>query len=89
VPDNPPPLIEFPCRFDLKVMGAAAPGFELLVIGIVERHCGPIDEQSWRTRPSRNQRYLSVTVTVTARDQSHLDDLYRELSAHERILMVL
>lgn len=87
--DPPASLLEFPCRFDLKVMGAAGPGFEALVLDIVARHCGPLDEACWRTRPSRNQRYLAITVTVTARDQDHLDGLYRELSAHERILMVL
>lgn len=70
-------------------MGEAAAGFELLVLGIVERHCGPIDDQSWRARPSRNKRYLAMTVTVMARDRDHLDGLYGELSAHERILMVL
>lgn len=40
-------------------------------------------------RPSRNGRYLSVTVTVRAVSQEQLDAIYRELSSSEAVLMAL
>lgn len=80
---------EFPCDFPIKVMGLADNDFDALVVGIVIRHVGDIKEGAVAVRASRNGKYVSVTVTFEARDQAQLDALYRELSGHERILMVL
>jgi putative lipoic acid-binding regulatory protein len=33
-------LLEFPCRFPIKVMGAATDDFRSLVLGIITRHFG-------------------------------------------------
>ncbi len=81
--------LTFPCDFPLKIMGRAAPDFDLLVHAIVVRHVGAVAEGALRVRASSGGNYLAVTVTVRAESQEQLDALYRELSAHERILMVL
>ena len=57
--------------------------------GGVIRHVGDINEGAVAIRPSKNGKYVSVTVTFEAQGKEQLDELYRELSAHERILMVL
>lgn len=80
---------EFPCEFPIKVMGIADNDFDALVVEIVIRHIGDINEGAVAIRPSRNGQYVSVTVTFEAQDQVQLDKLYRELSDHERVLMVL
>lgn len=82
------PLV-FPCEFPLKVMGRAAPDFTALVHEIVSRHVGTLDADALRSRASRNGSYLAVTVTFEAHSRVQLDRLYEELTAHERILMVL
>jgi putative lipoic acid-binding regulatory protein len=81
--------LQFPCDFPLKIMGRASPGFDQLVVGIVLRHVGSVREGAVSLRASGNGNYLSVTVTVQAESQAQLDGLYRELSGHEQILMVL
>ena len=81
--------LQFPCDFPLKVMGRASPGFDELVVEIVLRHVGEVSEGAVSLRASSNGNYLSVTVTVQAESQDQLDNLYRELSGHERVLMVL
>jgi hypothetical protein len=81
--------LTFPCDFPLKIMGRAEPDFDSLVVEIVLRHVGNVREGAISVRESRGGKYLSVTVTVQAESQDQLDGLYRELSAHERILMVL
>lgn len=88
---NMPPesLLKFPCTIAIKVMGAAAADFEPLVLDIVCRHVAEPAPGAVRTRPSRNGRYVAITVTVEARDRAQLDALYMELSAHERVLMTL
>jgi uncharacterized protein len=81
--------LTFPCDFPLKIMGLAEPDFDSLVVEIVLRHVGNVREGAISVRESRGGKYVSVTVTVQAESQDQLDGLYRELSAHERILMVL
>ena len=82
-------LLEFPCDFPLKVMGIAAGDFDQLVLAIVRRHVAGLDPAAVRATPSRQGKYVSLTVTVRAESQAQLDGLYSELSGHERVLMVL
>lgn len=79
----------FPCTFPVKVMGRADPAFEGLVVGIVRRHVDDLGEGAVRLRESRRGNYVSVTVTFRARSREQLDGLYRELSSHEDVLVVL
>ncbi len=81
--------MEFPCIFPVKVMGANQEDFERLVIEVIQRHASLAGEHEVVRRPSRNGRFVSITVKVRAESQAQLDALYRELSAHERVLMLL
>lgn len=82
-------LLEFPCDFPIKVVGQAHEDFDALVVAIVRRHVNDLSEGAVRAKPSRQGRYVSLTVTVRAESRAQLDALYTELSAHARILMVL
>ena len=82
-------LIEFPCEFPLKVMGLSGQDFDALVVAIVRRHVSAIDDGAVRAKPSREGKYVSLTVTVWVESKQQLDGLYTELSGHERVLMVL
>ena len=81
--------ITFPCVFPLKVMGANQDDFKALVLSIIEKHAAIAVDKGVTTRLSRGDRFLSVTVHINAENQEQLDNLYRELSAHERVLMML
>ncbi len=81
--------LEFPCDFPIKAMGLAADDFDALVVTLVGRHVGNLGEGAISTRPSSNGKYLSVTVVVRAESQAQLDAIYRELTAHQRVLMAL
>lgn len=81
--------IDFPCLFPIKAMGLSADDFDALVVSIVSRHGATIAEGAVSSRPSSNGKYLSVTVTITAENQQQLDAIYRDLTAHERVLMAL
>ena len=82
-------LFEFPCDFPLKVMGRRTDDFRSIVLGIVQKHAGPIAPSNIEERPSSSGVYLSLTCTFTAQSKQQLDDLYRELTAHERVMVVL
>ena len=82
-------LIEFPCEFPIKVMGLSGQDFDTLVVEIVSRHVTGIGGDAVRSKPSREGKFVSLTVTVWLETQQQLEGLYTELSGHERILMVL
>jgi len=83
-------LLEFPCDFPIKIMGRdEEDDFRSEAVAIVEAEVGPLPDGAVSTQPSRNGRFLSVTVTVRAESREQLDSLYRRLSDHERVLVVL
>ncbi|MBB6094392.1 hypothetical protein HNQ60_003273 [Povalibacter uvarum] len=82
-------LFEFPCDFPLKVMGVRTDDFRSLVVGIVQKHVGPITPDRIVERPSENGKYLSVTCTIHAQSKAQLDAIYRELTSCERVLVAL
>jgi putative lipoic acid-binding regulatory protein len=81
--------LKFPCVFPIKVMGANDGEFENRVLGMISSHVGALSSTSVTTRPSRNGRFLSVTVTIIAESRAQLDDIYRTVTASEHVLFVL
>jgi putative lipoic acid-binding regulatory protein len=84
-----PSLLEFPCDFPVKVMGAAVEGFAQTMADVVCRHAPDFDPASIEMRPSKAGNYLSLTCTIRAISQTQLDELYRELSSHPLVKVVL
>ena len=82
-------LIEFPSDFPIKIMGVRSDDFAQLVLEEVLRHDPDFDGGTMEMRPSRKGSYLSLTCTVRATSQRQLDALYRELSAHPLVKVVL
>lgn len=86
---DPPSLIEYPSAFPIKVMGARADGFVEAVVAIARRFDPAFDAGSVELRPSRAGNYLGITITVTATSRGQLDELYRTLSTHPMVKVVL
>lgn len=82
-------LLEFPCAFPIKMMGRDTPEFRQTVRELVEKHTGPLDDAAIQNALSKNGRFVSVTITVSAESQQQLDDIYRDVSAHDDVLMAL
>lgn len=82
-------LLEFPCDFPIKAMGRSDCDFESLVATLVRKHAPDLQEGAIKCRDSSGGRFLSVTVTVRATSREQLDNIYRELTACEQVLMAL
>jgi uncharacterized protein len=82
-------IITFPSSFPIKVMGANRDDFESLVLEIIQKHATISVAHVVASRLSRNGRFISITVHINAENQEQLDAIYRELSAHEQVLMLL
>ena len=83
------PGFEFPCLYKIKAMGLHEPNFDALVVEIVRRHHPDLKEGAVSHKPSRNGKYISVTVTIEAQSRQQLDAIYDDLTAHEKVLMRL
>jgi putative lipoic acid-binding regulatory protein len=55
----------------------------------VQKHAPDFDPATMEMRASSAGKYLSLTCTVHARSRDQLDNLYRELTAHPMVAMVL
>ncbi len=82
-------LIEYPSAFPIKVMGAQVEGFFEAMVSVA-RHFDPaFDAGSVEQRLSSGGKYLGLTLTVTATSREQLDELYRTLSTHPMVKVVL
>ncbi len=81
--------ISFPCQFPIKMMGRDTPEFRATARALVEKHAGAVADDAVQTALSRNARFVSVTVTIIAESQEQLDDIYRDVTSHDDVLMAL
>lgn len=82
-------LIEYPSDFPIKVFGEAKPGFAEAVTRVVLAHAPDFDPESMEVRSSSTAKYISLTCTIRATSREQLDNLYRDLSSHPMVKMVL
>ena len=82
-------LMYFPCDFALKVMGENIDDYSAYVLSVCQKHVAGVTKNCVHTRPSRNGKYLAVTVKLIATSRQQLDDLYIELNAYKHTKMAL
>jgi putative lipoic acid-binding regulatory protein len=82
-------LIEYPSLFPVKVMGAKADGFVEAVIRIARQFDPAFDAAGVELRDSKAGKYLGITITINATSREQLDELYRTLSTHPMVKVVL
>ncbi len=87
--DGEDTLLEFPTPFAVKVMGHNEEGFVDYAKALVTAHTSGREPLSVAARESRNGRFLSVTVEITAESKAQLDAIYQALSDDERVVMAL
>ena len=88
-PESRESLLEFPCEFPIKIMGLTRDDFAQTILAIVRRHAPDFDGATMEMRSSSGAKYLSLTCSINATSQTQLDALYRELSRHEMVKIVL
>ena len=82
-------LIEYPSAFPIKVMGAHVAGFTEAIVAVAQQFDPGFDAATVESRPSKGGNYLGLTITITATSREQLDELYRTLSTHPMVKVVL
>lgn len=88
-PEQRTTLLTFPCDFPIKVMGKRVDSFANDIAAVIQLHAPDFDAATMEMRASSGGNYLSLTCTVVARSQQQLDDIYRALTAHPLVSVVL
>lgn len=82
-------LIEYPSDFPIKIMGLMHESFAQTMVEVVVLHDPTFHAGKMEMRPSSKGTYLALTVTILAVNREQLDNLYRDLSSHPMVKMVL
>ena len=82
-------LIDFPCKFPIKILGKDSDVFENTVSKIMAKHDQKYSEFSVKKNNSKNKNYIALTWVVNVNNQDELDNIYRDLSKDKNILFVL
>jgi len=88
-PAGEPKGFEFPTDFPIKIMGRRDDAFAQTMVAIVLEHAPDFDPSTLEMRSSKDGNYLSLTATVRAVSREQLDALYRALSRHAMVKVVL
>ena len=81
--------LEFPTDFPIKIMGRRDEGFAQAIVEVVLQHAPDFDASTLEMRTSKDGNYLSLTATVRAVSREQLDALYRALTSHPMVKVVL
>lgn len=82
-------LIEYPCDFPIKIFGEAHADFAQAIAIVVQAHAPDFNAATIESRNSKTSRYISLTCTVHVTSRDQLDNLYRDLTSHPMVKMVL
>jgi putative lipoic acid-binding regulatory protein len=82
-------LIEYPSDFPIKVMGPTHDEFASTIATLLVDFDPTFHPSKMTVRPSAKGNFTGLTVIVRATSREQLDDIYRTLSAHPMVKIVL
>lgn len=80
--------LSFPCQYPLKIIGLKD-NLEAIVVPILRKHVHDLGEGAITLRPSKDSKYLAITVLINAKTKTQLDALYKDLTARKEVIMAL
>ena len=83
------PIQNFPDTYSIKAVGEDTDDFAGFALTVVRDIITEHDSITHYSRTSRNGKYLSVTISFTAKNQQQLDEVFEKMSAHDRVVWVL
>ncbi|MDE2448143.1 MAG: DUF493 domain-containing protein [Gammaproteobacteria bacterium] len=86
---EPPPLLEFPTEYPIKVIGRPSAEFRARVHAIVLRHVPFIEPERVTERLSENGNFLSISYRIRAESREQVEALATDLKACEGVLTLI
>ncbi len=70
-------------------MGPHADGFVDAIVQVARQYRSGFRSHDGGDQTQRSSNYLGITITVTATSRPQLDELYRTLTAHPMVKIIL
>jgi hypothetical protein len=86
---DPPPLLEFPTDYPIKVIGRPSDEFRARVHAIVLRHAPLIEPERVTERLSENGNFLSISYRIRAESREQVEALATDLKSCEGVLTLI
>jgi uncharacterized protein len=86
---EPPPLLEFPTDYPIKVIGRPSDEFRARVHAIVLRHVPLIEPERVTERLSENGNFLSISYRIRAESREQMEALAADLKSCEGVLTLI
>lgn len=88
--DQKPPKIEFPCAdYPIKVIGHNTDDFEEYVIKTMKKYDAQLDQSKVTHQDSKNGKFRSVRLFITAASEQQLVEINDELKASGKVITVI
>jgi putative lipoic acid-binding regulatory protein len=87
--EPPPPLLEFPTDYPIKVIGRPSDGFRARVHAIVMRHAPLTEPERVSERLSENGNFLSISYRIRAESREQMEALATDLKSCEGVLTLI
>jgi putative lipoic acid-binding regulatory protein len=87
-PVNPEDLLEFPCHYTFKAVGASGEIFSAGISAAVGRHA-TVHRDAIHIRPSGKGSYQSVSIVVRLENYKQLTDIYAGMKEVPGLKMLL
>ncbi|BCD90419.1 UPF0250 protein [Francisella halioticida] len=87
--ENKKTFFEFPCQFPIKVMANPQKETVKFILNVFEKYVPNHSEINFNTKESKTGKYISITAIFTADSKEQLDNIYKEISGHPEVHMVL
>lgn len=82
-------FFEFPCQFPIKIMANPQKETVEFILSVFEKHVPNHNQIDFNTKESKTGKYISITAIFTADSKEQLDNIYKEISGHPEVHMVL
>lgn len=86
---EPPPLLEFPTDYPIKVFGRPSDEFRARVHAIVLRHAPLTEPERVSERLSENGNFLSISYNIRAESREQIVALTSDLKSCDGVLMLI
>ena len=82
-------LIEFPCEYPIKIIGDGSSVFTDHIESVMTNTIGLGNYSKVSEKYSKNKKWLSITISFTAKNENQLRRIHHHLKVSNSVKMVI
>lgn len=82
-------LLKFPTSFPIKIMGFSQENFPSAIANAIHEIVPDFNQEAMKISYSKEKKYMALAVTIEAQSKEQLDTIYKMLTSHPMVKVVL